>query len=313
MKTFLLIASLTTAGASAFASPGYEPFSDATGAGGTSYTTGANLVGQVNANYAAYTNQASWYLRNGPVSTGGQPIIGSAGLSYAGLSTSGGGSATFGPNGNSALMNLTTTTTGILPADSRKVYFSYLLRLTDITGLSAVGARITGVDQLQSENNPTTPIPAMGGVVMVRSDGATGFNVGIDGGGKGGTHATIQWDSASYTPGDTLFLVGSYDFGETTATGFGELWINPDSGDFGAASAPTADLISSGNSSSLARVASIILLQDNSGATGDIDDLRIDTSWAGVTPAAVPEPSPFAFCLFAVAAWVVFLRFRRLA
>lgn len=313
MKTFLLIASLTTACATAFAFPDYEPFSDATGAGGSSYGVGENLVGQTNASYAAFSGTApSWYLRTGPGAGGTQPTIVSPGLSYSGLATSGGGAAGFGSNGNSALMNLSTSTGGIVPSASRTVYFSYLLRLTDITGLSAEGARITGVDQLQSDNNGPG-LPQMGGIVMARNDGGTGFNLGIDGGGKGGTAATIQWDDASHSAGETLFIVGSYDFGETTSTGFGELWINPSSDDFGAASAPTADLTSTGNSLSLARVASLILLQDVDGATGEIDDLRIDTSWAGVTPAAVPEPSPFTFCLLGVAAWMVFIRFRRVA
>lgn len=313
MKTILLIASLTSVCATAFAFPDYEPFSDATGAGGSSYAIGQNLVGQTNASYAAFSGTApSWYLRTGPGTGGTEPTIISAGLSYSGLTTSGGGAAGFGPNGNNALMNLSTTTTGIVPASSRTVYFSYLLRLTDVTGLTAAGVRITGVDQLQSNNNGPG-LPSMGGIVMARNDGGTGFNLGIDGGGKGLTAATIQWDGVSHAAGETLFIVGSYDFGATTTTGFGELWINPSSDNFGAASAPTANLTSSGNNSSLARVASLILLQDPAGATGEIDDLRIDTSWAGVTPVAVPEPSPFTFCLLAVAAWFVFLRFRPVA
>jgi hypothetical protein len=314
MKTFFLIASLTTACATAFAFPDYEPFSDATSAGGSSYGIGENLVGQTNASYAAFSGTApSWYLRTGAGTSGTQPTIISAGLSYSGLTTSGGGAAGFGPNGDNALMNLSTSTTGIIPSASRTVYFSYLLQLTDVTGLSATGTRITGVDQLQSNNNGPG-LPAMGGIVMARNDGGTGFNLGIDGGGKGGTAATIQWDSTSYSAGNTLFIVGSYDFGATTSTGFGELWINPSSDDFGAASAPTADLTSSGNSTSLARVASLILLQDVDGPTGVLDDLRIGTSWADVTPAApVPEPSPLALGLLSVAAWIAFIRFRRVA
>ncbi len=289
------LATLPALGQLAVGHPTYDPFADATSSGGTSYTAGDNLAGQTSAGYAVYSPGAQqWWLRTGPGSGGTQPTISSENLTYAGLANGGGGSALFGPNGDTALMNLETASGGITPTIANTVYYSYSLKLTDLTGLSTTGVGITGGTQLQglNGNNP----PSWADVVMIRSDGGTGFNIGLDGGGKGTTAATLAWDSTSYSAGDTLFLVGAYNFTDAAnsfANGDGLLWINPSASDFGAASAPAETLLSGGNNTALARIASIVLEQPADGPTGLLDDLRVGLTWADVTP-VVPEPSAFA-------------------
>ena len=49
-------------------------------------------------------------------------------------------------------------------------------------------------------------------------------------------------------------------------------------------------MVSGGNSTALARIASIVLEQPVGGPVGEIDDLRVGLTWADVTP-VVPEPS----------------------
>ncbi len=112
-----------------------------------------------------------------------------------------------------------------------------------------------------------------------------GFNVGIDGGGKGSTRATIQWDQRVFTTNDTLFVVGSYDFNSATSQSDagGRLWINPDASTFVAASTPPPDLISTGNNKDLARVAGFLLMENPGGPSGQLDDLRVGTNWASIT------------------------------
>ena len=242
-----------------------------------------------------------------------QPTIVSGDLTYAGLASAGGGrSAQFGGNGDSALMDLSFSSGGLTPGSYPTVYFSYTLKLTDLSVLDTNGVALTGFNQLQAHDHNYSVVPAVGGVVMLRGDGAGGFNLGIDGGGKGGTPATIAWDTTSYSAGQTLFLVGNYDFTSGDyATGDGHLWINPNASTFGAGSAPGGDLLSGGNSQALARIGSIIL-EDNADTepTGQIDDLRVGLTWADVTPAAVPEPSAFAFgAMGMLCLWLV--RFRR--
>ena len=206
MKKFLILASVCFGITSSLAqigvgSPDYEPFADATGSGGTSYGPGDNLAGQTSASYGAYSPGAQqWYERTN--SGVAQPVIVSGDLSYPGLnSAGGGGSAQFIGNGNSALMNLSVAPGGIgngssisgISINADTVYFSFVLKLTDLTGLNSTGVSLTAVTQVQSENpDPSVPT-AQGAIVMLRSAGG-GYNVGIDGGGKGSTHATIQWD-----------------------------------------------------------------------------------------------------------------------
>src|SRR5215831_9945826 len=123
MKQLLLLTSLSLVSLSASALSDYEPFADSTGFGGTSYSTGANLIGQVNA--TAHT----WF-QAGP---GGnpQPTIAAGDLTVPGLfSTGGGQSAAFGGNGTSARMNLSIGAGGFTTGT---VYYSFAVKLSDLT------------------------------------------------------------------------------------------------------------------------------------------------------------------------------------
>ena len=82
----------------------------------------------------------------------------------------------------------------------------------------------------------------------------------------------------------TYLIVLSYDFGTSTAS----LWLNPTSLG-GAAPTATESITGAGVVTSIANVGF-----KAQSTTGDflIDNLRIGTTWADVTP--VPEPSTFA-------------------
>ena len=102
-------------------------------------------------------------------------------------------------------------------------------------------------------------------------------------------------------------LVGSYAFGPGTGDDSSQLWINPDSSTFGAASAPGGALLSNGGTD-IARVASFVLYDRAAGGpSGVIDDLRFGLNWGDVTP-AVPEPSTLA--LGALGLTALYLRHR---
>src|SRR3954453_2409074 len=129
MKFPLLLTSVCLITLPALALPDYESFSDSTGSGGTSYTIGANLIGQTN------TAGQAWF-QAGP---GGnpQPTIASGDLVVPGLySTGGGQSAAFGGNGTSARLNLSVGAGGF-PAGT--VYYSFAMKLNDITSLNTSG------------------------------------------------------------------------------------------------------------------------------------------------------------------------------
>jgi hypothetical protein len=276
MKKVIWLTGFCLAHAAGFALPDYEPFADSTGAGGTSYTTGANLIGQVNA------SGRTWF-QAGPA-TAIQPTIAAGDLTISGLASSGGGqSAAFGGNGTSARLNLSVGAGGIL---SGTVYYSFAMRLTDLTGLNSSGVFWAGFNNTQGSQT-TTPNTVVTRVVT-RSTTAGVFNVGLDK--SSATASSFVWAAGDYTTSDTIFLVGSYTFNPNTDDDVSQLWINPDSSTFAAGSAP-AGSISSVTGGDIARVASFVLYDRsaNEPAAGQIDDLRFGLSWADVTP--VPEPA----------------------
>jgi hypothetical protein len=122
---------------------------------------------------------------------------------------------------------------------------------------------------------------------------------GFEGGsGANNVLATPTFDTDSYSVGETLFVVGKYDFSTTT----GSLWINPIPGEL----QPPGDVTDSA-SSAMQRVASFTLFGDkpevgsgNFAITGQIDNLRDGLTWASVTSA--PEPSTFALAALGLAA-----------
>lgn len=289
LLTSVCVTSVCLISASAFALPDYEPFADATGSGGTSYTTGANLIGQTNA------SGQSWF-QAGP---GGnpQPTIASGDLIVPGLySTGGGQSAAFGGNGTSARLNLSVGAGGIL---SGTVYYSFAMRLNDISTLNSGGVFWAGFNNAQGSQS-TTPGTVVTRLVTRTNSTTGGFNIGLDK--ASGLVGSFVWDSGTYTTADTIFVVGSYTFNTgTTTDDISQLWVNPNSSSFGGASAPGGSLSSTAGTD-IARVASFVLYDRNANepASGQIDDLRFGLSWADVTPAAVTAPEPGALSLLAL-------------
>lgn len=288
-RTPIIIIPICLITLSASALPDYEPFADSSGSGGTTYSTGQNLIGQTNA------SGRTWF-QAGP---GGnpQPTIAAGDLSISGLySTGGGQSAAFGGNGTSARINLSVGAGGIT---SDTVYFSFAMKLTDLTGLSSSGVFWAGFNNTQGSQT-TTPNTVVTRV-ETRSAGAGLFNIGLDK--SSGTASSFVWAPGDFSISDTVFLVGSYTFNTgTTTDDISQLWVNPDSSTFGAGSAPGGSLSSTAGTD-IARVASFPLYDRAAGepAGGLVDDLRFGLTWADVTP-AVPEPSMLSLGVFGLAA-----------
>ena len=90
--------------------------------------------------------------------------------------------------------------------------------------------------------------------------------------------------------GSTYLIVVSYTYVTGTANDTVRVWLNPDSATFNAGTAPTAALTGTA-STDLTAVFDSIRLGGQSGApnTVMIDELRVGTTWADVTP--IPEPA----------------------
>ena len=293
----------------------YEPFADSTGSGGTSYSVGQPLFGNSPTLPPGFDSVAtegvgvpSWWEYTNATTTRTTPSVTvvSGDLPYAGLAASASGkSAQFHGIGTSALYNLTTDIGGIgytAALGYTTIYYSFTLNLSDINSLPKDGSGaslIAGFTKVESHKNTTVTPNSVGTQLWIRSDGTTGYQLGLEGGsGANFVLATPIYDNDSHALGETLFVVGQYDF--TTASS--SLWINPVPG----SAQPPADLVDS-TTSAMQRVASFTIFGDNpevgSGnfaITGQIDNHRDGLTWASVTPA--PEPSTVALAALGFAA-----------
>lgn len=261
------------------------------------YTSGGALAGQTD-------NQVQPPLTWQYVGTGtnsADPTIGSGSLSHPAIPS---------PIGNSVLTNRTQSgaTRIALPAaaTSNTVYYSMLVKVTDMTGLTntTTGSFFAG---LNSASGTGTSIASAGAALMIHLDPSNpnAYNLGVA---VSTANADRIFESAQRTAGQTLFIVGAYQFNAGADNDVAYLWIDPAPGTLGAATAPsplvTSDAaVTTGTTAENAQLVSFFLRNNSvEPQQVQIDDIRVDTSWAGVT--AVPEPG-VSFAFLAVAGVLV--------
>src|SRR5258706_6392596 len=119
---------------------------------------------------------------------------------------------------------------------SGKIYFSALFRINDL-GFGAWNGLGSALGALTATDNTSFRLQ-----VVVKSNSPSGYVIGTQ---KSGTGATTTYDPTERHAGDTIFLVGKYDF--TVSSNAVTLWINPGTTNFGAASEPSIGFISATN------------------------------------------------------------------
>jgi hypothetical protein len=159
-------------------------------------------------------------------------------------------------------------------------------RVDTIGSLASSGAFVAGFNNsIGAQSGQPTVVGAR---LYLRSSGA-GFNFGIN----KADGVNISWDSAVHTAGETIFLVGNYTFGPpgaATNDDSSALWINPDPATFGAPLPPGPTVAASlGNDitgGTEGQIISFLLREANTSEPSSmtVDELRIGTSWASVTP-----------------------------
>jgi hypothetical protein len=121
----------------------------------------------------------------------------------------------------------------------------------------------------------------------------TKYQLGV---GVATANALRVFDTAnSYGVGDTLYVIGSYTFNPSTDDDVAKLYVFLDPAAIPAAEPGTANAVSSGTGSDIALNQLFSFFIRNNAVEPDhiqIDELRVDGSWAGVT--GVPEPSSLA-------------------
>lgn len=246
--------------------------------------------------------------------TGGgvNPTNMSGSLSYAGLQTaSGDNSVLF--NGSGATGVAARNLTQLYNINNAPtLYYSLTFKVTSIStgdwGGSA--ANFTGGSFMlgfnQKLQNGTALVQAdVGAPLLIRtgdpnntSGTANDFQQFQLGTGVTATSATRTFDSAhNYNPGDTLFLVLSYTFNSGTADDVARLYVNPTPGSLEGDNTPVVTSTAGAVDISTNQIQSFFLRNNSVEPSGtQIDDLRVGSTWADVTPAPEPSAAVLAGC-----------------
>jgi len=247
-----------------------EPFADATVGGGTDYAPGSFLFGQVN------TSGNVWFaVTNTPAPPAtGFPRIVSGSLSYPGLPPSTGNSV-FIPADAGVMGRMTlnfATTRGA-------VYFSFLLKVVDLTGVADTGTEnnyFAGFGDTVGSQNAALVRTAT--KVFAKKSG-NGFKLGV----ARNSNKPDNWvfDDTQRNTNEVLFVVGSYNYNDHTAN----LWIDPSASTFGSAKPPPPTLTARrGADLNQNGIRAFVLgCRTNAPPGCLVDELRIGKSWSFVT------------------------------
>ncbi len=164
------------------------------------------------------------------------------------------------------------------PITGGTIYFSFILRVTDLTGLGVGGNYFAGFTPDQG-GGAVTPANVFTRVLL-RTSGA-GYNIGLDK--SSGVLANFQWDTRVFNAGDTVLLVGAYIFSGENAD-ISQLWINPDPTTFCSSTPPLYTLQSTAGVDAT-QLASVAYIQRPTPAQPTAmltDELRVSQFWDGV-------------------------------
>jgi len=253
---------------------------------GFDYASGVALSGQTNNNVQPPLTWA--YVGTGASSADPKTTTGS--LTYPGLPAS---------VGNSILTDRTQTGVSRIALPSAQttgtVYYSMILKVNDVTNLTntTTGSFLAGLNNVTGAG---LSIAAAGASLMIHRDAVdtAGYNLGVA---VSTANADRFFDAVDHTAAQTLFIVSAYQFGPAADDDNAYLWINPAAATFGTNNIPAPDVTSSG-AVSVGTASDIptnqltsVFLRNNGVEPNQIqvDELRVDTTWAGVT-GAVPEP-----------------------
>ncbi len=253
-------------------------------------------------------NGNKWYPVGYNTQTAYNALVGTAvvheNLTVPGLKAPAGNAVVFGGAGYNARLAL-----GTLPT-SGSLFASYGFRVDDITGLGDSGGPIAGFNTTNGPNSaaPTILISSL----WIRptpdpNDDPQDYNIGIS---KTISSTDVTWDSAVYTASFSAsphFAVVSYAFVPGGIIGgapndISTLYLDPSAGTFGGPTPNSGAILSTSSGADLTQaVLSFVLRQSSAAATPvsmELDELRVGTTYADVTP--VPEPVGLPFLVMGV-------------
>lgn len=197
----------------------------------------------------------------------------SGSLNFPGLATSTGNSVT---NGGSGLGVRRLFGTNL---NSGKIYFSALFRINNLGFGSWNGAAST-LGALTANDNTSFRL-----AVQVKSNSPAGYVIGVR---KSGAGANTTFSPTEHAVGETILLVGRYDF--TVSPNTVALWVSPDASTFGAVTEP-GGFISANSGTDGFTIDRFNMRQNTTSsvpAAMQWDELRFGFAWADVTPPTAP-------------------------
>lgn len=169
------------------------------------------------------------------------------------------------------------------------VYYSFILQVDTFgTQFTQTGNTVIAL----TPSNVTGIGTSVAGIGIKKATETT-FTLSVDGEFRGPGHGSSINLPTEYLLGTSIFIVASYTRGATNATSSSSFWINPDSADFGALSPPSVTMTDVTTARDIQSVIVITGTGSSSNPTSwSIDELRVGTTWADVTP--IPEPASIA-------------------
>ncbi len=216
-----------------------------------------------------------------------------------GLKVSVSGGATLGPSigtndivtttGNLSYEGLRSSTDNIISIDSDSkesflsfsnqtsgtVYYSFIAKVKEVDDAQAVGDK----DSFAGFTNDTSgSYSNLGATLWAIKASDTSYKLGIS---REGNLSSVQEDTFFHDENDEVFVVVGYDLDSDDV----KLWVNPTSADLAnSSSVPTENQLSN-TGATLTNISAFSFHQEYSKVPDvDIDELRIGTSWADVTP-----------------------------
>jgi hypothetical protein len=190
-------------------------------------------------------------------------------------------------SGNSVALTASSTSSGVVhsfAAQTSDVYMSFILNVSSPGSLTPSGAEIAGFTESGGQQV---------GNLWLRAD-----NLGFDIGGTIDATTPINWNSPNTGNGwalGTYLIVEQIQFptSDNTADVL-NAWITPSGtipSNWGGQAGPSA-IQNSDPSAPISNVSGAYLTESSNSPNAAVDELRVGSSWAAVTPVAtVPEPS----------------------
>ncbi|MBM3916982.1 MAG: T9SS type A sorting domain-containing protein [Sphingomonadales bacterium] len=227
-------------------------------------------------NFTGLASANGWTVHSGttgPITALTTPSAAGNSLSFSGLEASSG-------NRVSISGSVTEDINKPIVVTGTSIYFSFLMNVTDLSNMNASGSYFIHLGANNSANAFQIFIPRLH---IALGTNPNQFKLGILNT-TGGTSAQPTFIAQEFNPNTTYFVVVKASAANVGDPITASLWVNPIPG----AAEPAASVISTGGTSGWPTNPPIaICLRQSTGiGTMEIDEIRVGTTWAAVTPTA---------------------------